>query len=130
MKATVILIVMGVLTSLIWLSGGLMPLCGEKLQGFSSSPDGKWEAILIQRDCGATTGMATHIVLHATNTGLNVKNLIPIAILQTDIMPHIKWKDKTRLHVSWNQPTAFFKNETRADGIDIEYSPAVPSPLH
>ena len=39
-------------------------LCHEEIWGSSTSPDGKWTATIIMRDCGATTDEVVSLNVH------------------------------------------------------------------
>ena len=36
-------------------------ICGNRIAREVSSPDGKWKAVLYERDCGATTDFSTQV---------------------------------------------------------------------
>jgi hypothetical protein len=49
------------------------PLCGEELVMEKPSPDGRYVAALMNRNCGATTPYAAHINLRLANSQFHAK---------------------------------------------------------
>jgi hypothetical protein len=43
------------------------PSCGEEIKGEQRSPDGRYVAVLMERNCGATTRYVEHINLRRTD---------------------------------------------------------------
>jgi hypothetical protein len=43
-------------------------LCKEEIWGTTTSPDGKWAATTIMRDCGATTSETVSVNVHRTGS--------------------------------------------------------------
>jgi len=43
------------------LLGACSDMCGNAVVRVATSPDGRFDAVLFQRDCGATTGFSTQI---------------------------------------------------------------------
>jgi hypothetical protein len=45
----------------LFLAGCSRDMCADAIVRVVTSPDGAWDAVLFQRDCGATTGFTTQI---------------------------------------------------------------------
>ncbi len=66
-------------------------LCKDKILEEAASPDGRWTATVLTRDCGATTAEYMAVNLHDfKHTNLDVENDVFVT------------KYVHRLHVSWN----------------------------
>ena len=66
-------------------------LCKDEILEEAASPDGKWTATVLTRDCGATTAEYMAVNLHdSKHKNLDVENEVFVT------------KYVHRLHVSWN----------------------------
>jgi len=76
-----------------WLAG--CNPCKEEIVERTTSPDGKWTATILTRDCGATTSEYMGVNLQdAKQKNLETKNEVFVT------------KDVHRLHVSWQENTS------------------------
>lgn len=66
-------------------------VCQNEIVDKTTSPDGKWTATILTRDCGATTSQYMEVNLHdSSNAHLEARNNVFVT------------KYVRRLHVSWN----------------------------
>ncbi len=79
--------------------------CGGEIYATAQSPDKMLTATAFERDCGATTGFSTFIIVRLTNEKLDLtKDLVAgeiIFIADGDYHPHLKWTTKDELTVTF-----------------------------
>jgi len=106
-------------------------MCGVSLVRRVPSPDGRWEAVLFERDCGATTDFATHVSVLRTGAKLPNKpgNLF---IADSDhgraplvdgnvINVSIQWAGPDSLVVRYDRKARVFSQEPKVQGISVVY---------
>ncbi len=107
--------------------------CGDKAIQTLPSPDGQHRAVLFRRDCGATTGFATHLAL--VRAGHDDPESANVLILDTDhgrapwnedgsVPVVLTWLDGMNLRVEYPQPARSFLKRERLDGVAIHYESA------
>src|SRR6266542_2268090 len=94
------------------------PMCGVSLVRRVPSPDGRWEAVLFERDCGATTDFATHVSVLRTGAKLpNKQGNQFIADSDHGQAPHVdgnvinvssQWAGPDSLVVRYDRKARFF----------------------
>jgi hypothetical protein len=126
-----------------------MDPCGNASKGQSIAPGGGMKAVVFARDCGATTGFATHVsVMRSSEDLVESANWIGasrggnafIADTNHGLAPseswggarvRVKWTGPTQLRIEHDRGARIFKARSRIRGIDIEYGeipPAGPTP--
>jgi len=106
-------------------------MCGVSLVSRVPSPDGRWEAVLFERDCGATTDFATHVSLLSAGAKLPNK---PGNVFTADsdhgqaplvagnvINVSIKWAGRDSLEVRYDRRARVFSQEPKVQGVSIVY---------
>jgi len=106
-------------------------MCGVSLVRRVPSPDERWEAVLFERDCGATTDFATHVSVLRTGAKLPNKpgNLF---IADSDhgraplvdgnvINVSIQWAGPDSLVVRYDRKARVFSQEPKVQGISVVY---------
>jgi hypothetical protein len=102
-------------------SGLLTGECKDTIRVRSNSPDQKFEAIALQRDCGATTSISTIISVRSVGISNNsTQNKIFIAKEKDNIS--LTWIDSRRLRISHGRGEIFLRRE-EINGILVEYEP-------
>lgn len=111
---------------------GCSVLCDNDLVKETLSPDGKWKAVVFQRDCGATTGFSTQLsVLKAAKNLPNRNGNVLIADTDHGKAPAAKWggpdvqarwPSNNILQVSFHPATRIFKQEMKFAEVTVEYS--------
>jgi hypothetical protein len=72
-------------------------LCKEKVWQQLLSPDGKWTATVVMRDCGATTSELVSVNVHPTNEKrFDAKGTV---LVLKHGSPGIGWKDNATLEI-------------------------------
>ena len=95
------------------------------------SPDGRWEAVLFERDCGATTDFATHVSLLSAGAKLPNKagnvftadsdhGQAPL-VAGNVISVSIKWAGRDSLEIRYDRRARVFSREPKVQGISIVY---------
>ena len=84
--------------------------CGGEIYATAQSPDKKLTAYALERDCGATTGSTTFIILRDTKEKLDLKeDLVNNEIIfeaREIYQPKLKWTSKHNLQVTFNPTSA------------------------
>ena len=102
------------------LSGLASGMCGNEIITVSTSPDGKWDAVLFERNCGATTGFSSQISL--LRSGRELKNRGG-NVYVADGYPRgysLNWTNGNSLEVSGTYGRRF-KEETEFSGVEVTY---------
>jgi hypothetical protein len=105
-------------------------LCGNELLAESASPDGRFKAIVFQRDCGATTGFSTQVsvVKASASTGNSAGNVF-IADTSNgapsgpggDPMVKVQWRSPELLVVSHHAAARVFTAESKIGSVNVHY---------
>lgn len=111
--------------------------CRNELAARIVSPGGAYEAVLFQRDCGATTGFSTQVsVLPAGASPGNGGNVFRADANHDPDMrrgawhgpwAEISWLSPRHLLIRYANGARLFARETEMDGIAVSYAP-VPTP--
>jgi hypothetical protein len=99
--------------------------CSNAIISESPSPDGKRKVVLFSRECGATVPSNTQAMIMAHD-----EKLSPDATGNTFILDQgtvtASWKDDGHIIVTFGQTARFYKQESSAQGIAIEYQTKAP----
>jgi hypothetical protein len=97
------------------------------------SPDGRWEAVLYERDCGATTDFATHLSLLRARAKLPNKpgNLFTAdsdhgraPLVEGNIINiSVQWAGPDSLIVRYDSRARVFSQESKREGVSVAYIP-------
>ena len=114
-------------------------LCGGKIYSSAKSPDGKLVAYAFERDCGATTGFASFVIIRDATQKLDLSaNLARDEIVfraDGDYHPRLVWKSGGRLQVSFAPGDAPLKKQidfqvAKTGDQCVEYQGLQPPPFH
>lgn len=100
-------------------------MCANEVFETNKSPDSKYNIILFQRDCGATTGFSTQISIIPMNKKLtnNGGNIFSTDGHPNENMIDINWLSPTKVVISNIPPQKrIYKKEKVFDNIEIVYS--------
>jgi hypothetical protein len=112
------------------LCGGCSDGCGNTLVSRSPSPDGRHEAVLFQRDCGATTGFSTQISV--LDAGSPVARGGNVFIADDDHgaaragdwggpWAEVAWLSSDRLRIRYADKSRVFEKRDAVKGVTITY---------
>lgn len=88
------------------LSGcGVEDLCSSSVLNTLVSPSGETKALIVQRDCGATTAMAYSVHVMATNEEPSERNIVFKSDMTEDIS--LAWRSDTTLIISYRKARIF-----------------------
>lgn len=96
-------------------------MCGNDVMQTVASSSGSPNAVVFQRDCGATTGFSTQVsvvpaIRSLPNEGGN-------ALIIAGRMPlHVQWQSASTLQISGLGQAKIYKQETHVMGVTIRYS--------
>ena len=95
-----------------------------------ASPDGRHEAVLFQRDCGATTGFSTQIsILEAGETLSGGGNVFRADDGRGEAKigawggswAEMKWLAADRLHIRYASKSRLFEQDESVAGVTVSY---------
>ena len=97
-------------------------MCGNETFHETLSPDGRFKAIIFQRDCGAATGFSTQISLLPSDAALpnECGNIFAADRHPEDKNIEIAWLSSTELLVRHTADLATYK-ETSRYGVRVIY---------
>lgn len=103
-----------------WVSrfGGIAGDCHDIRRAAATSPDGQWEAVVVERDCGATTAVSKHVQLRRISREDAANSVV---VLRAARDPLIRWVDATHLRIATRADDRFSVRETQYASIAIEY---------
>jgi hypothetical protein len=103
----------------------LGPACGESgcvntVEARVPSPNGRWEAVVYQRACGATTGPSAQVALVPKNEPLPDK---PGNVFVSEDNPKViaEWTDADALTVTYERASRVSRREALQAGVVIQY---------
>lgn len=105
-------------------------VCANQTVMRQQSPDAKLDAILFQRDCGATTGISTQISIVAKDMEALGSGNVFVADADHGFARTgewggpwtvINWNSNTELRVQYAQGTRVFRQEREVRGVRIDY---------
>nr|WP_315228061.1 hypothetical protein [uncultured Limnohabitans sp.] len=98
------------------------------------SPSGKWNAVVFQIDCGATTDFNSHVSIVAADVDTFTKNSMPQSFFAIDsnhgLAPQSKngapdvritWKDEHTLEVQHHRFARLIRAETKFKEVHVKY---------
>jgi hypothetical protein len=103
-------------------------MCGNEVFQEAGSPDGKYRAVIFQRDCGATTGFSTQVsILSASATLGNKPGNVFIADGHPDwTRIEVQWDDARMLTITYLSENKISKSKTKYRGITVNYKEISP----
>jgi hypothetical protein len=106
--------------------------CADQIVEQIEAPDGSRTAVLVVRDCGATTDYASLVAIIRPDTKVPRNRGIVFsadsghdtAIAQPNnaLYIDVSWRDATHLHIAYDSRVRVFKHDTRFEGIQIDYT--------
>jgi hypothetical protein len=109
----------------------LSDLCDNEIIQQISSPDGRWKAVVFQRDCGATTGFSSQISVIGAGSSLpNDGGNIFVADDNHGLAPSgpgggpkvwVRWLSSSHLKIAYDRRDRTFATETQYQGLSISY---------
>ena len=86
------------------------------------SPDGKQVAAVLDRDCGATTGIGTFVYMRTTSWFRFGEGDELLALMNSQDL-RISWVGDRQLQIGLSAEAArdVLRKETRCDGVDVVY---------
>ena len=82
---------------------GLFGGCGGEIYSSAKSPDKKWVAYAFERDCGATTGFASWVIIRSADQKLDLSEPLEqneiVFGADGDFHPRLRWTGKDDLQI-------------------------------
>jgi hypothetical protein len=106
------------------LGGGchvLLDPCENELVARMPSPDGRHDAVVFIRDCGATTGFSTQLSITAPGKVPHQAGTTFIVDDKVDV--HATWQSARSLRITFPASAHVLRREPRAGDIAISYAP-------
>lgn len=99
--------------------------CENKILERISAPKDPWEAVVFERDCGATTSTSIQVSIlplgwHLPNNGGNVfiADRIPES---TNAQVHVDWLSNRHMEVTYPAGSRVFKSEAQVKHVRVTY---------
>ncbi len=105
-------------------------LCGNRVTQRALAPDGRREAVVFVRDCGATTAFATHVTIGAPgevpegSSGLFVATRGNAHPDWGDAEAHVEWTRPAHLTITRDALSQLFESDGSFDGGSVTYRTA------
>jgi hypothetical protein len=115
------------------LSSGCSDTCENSVAAKATSPDRQRDAVIFQRDCGATTGYSTHISVLGSGTAPNgggnafrADDNHGTAVVGEWQGPwaDMRWIAPDRLLIRYASKSRIFDQQSKVDGVEIDYQQA------
>lgn len=75
-------------------------MCGEHQAMTVVSPGGKYSATVFERDCGATTGFVTLVMLYPSRDQPKADREQAVVLYEGKVQAQLKWKTDHELYIS------------------------------
>jgi len=95
--------------------------CGSETIHTEPSPDGALRAVLFEHDCGATTGISTHVSILTKNESLLNKPGNTF-IIGHEPAVSLVWIQARALEIRYKPTETVFLKETSVNGVSINYA--------
>jgi hypothetical protein len=106
-------------------------MCGNRIAQEIPSPDGRWKAVIYERDCGATTDFSTQISIVKRQDDVGDENgnvfiadsddgSVPVSGLGV-LAVDVTWTPSGTLTVHYPQKARVFRKESHAAGVSVSY---------
>ena len=105
-------------------------LCADTVVDTVSAPDKSHDAVVLSRDCGATTSFTTQISIVEAGQDHTTGQTVFSAdgdhgeaeLVAGDVIRlEVAWTSATRLVVTYDENARVFDDEPHADGVDVDY---------
>ena len=124
MRAVVSVLLTGIVTS--------CSPCADDIVQQVAAPGGSHTAVVVVRDCGATTDYASLVaiirpggkiprkrgIVFSADSGHGTALSQPNGALFIDV----SWRDATHLHIAYDSRVRVFRHDTRFEDIQIDYT--------
>lgn len=105
---------------LVYLAGCGDVSCENTIRVSQVSPDRKFNVIVFNRNCGATTGLNTQVALLSSD--LRLANQTGNVLIADGILPlEFTWKSDSELLITGTKGAHLFKRVERVAGVVITY---------
>jgi hypothetical protein len=105
--------------------------CRNNVLAETASPDGRFRAVVFQRDCGATTGFSTQVSVLAQSSNLeNKAGNVFVADTGHGAAPsgpgdgpvvYVQWRSPTLLSISHHPAARVFLAEHEVHSVQLQY---------
>ena len=122
--ASVLIILVCVLGAFYYLIFSDLPdLCNNEIFSQANSPDGKYKALIFQRDCGATTGFSTQVSVLDISEKLENEggNVFITANHPNENKIELHWVDSSNLIIRNTKTTEPSRMELKIGAVDVGY---------
>jgi len=98
-------------------------LCNNEVFSQVNSPDGKYKALIFQRDCGATTGFSTQVSVLDISEELENEggNVFITANHPNENKIELHWVDSSNLIIQNTKTTEPSRKEPKIGTVDVRY---------
>lgn len=96
-------------------------LCASDIQSLIISPNGKFTAVVFQRDCGATTAFSIQVTIVPAGKKFPADGYPTFLVISGIQPPDLKWVTNSEIEVYLPEGVRIYKNDTKAGDISITY---------
>jgi len=102
-------------------------LCANRVTQRVLSPDGSREAVVYERDCGATTAYASHVVIGAPGLVPQGSSALFVATRGNmhrdwgNAEARVDWAGPDRLTITYDALSELFKQDESMDDVAVSY---------
>jgi hypothetical protein len=94
--------------------------CVNNVQSRAVSSDGKHQAVVFQRGCGATTAPSTQVSI--TPVGDSIPSGVGNVVVTKDALPaSVSWEGTSHVVVQLDRSSRTIARNTEVDGVTVEY---------
>ncbi len=117
-------------------------LCGESIINKITSPNGKFEAVIFERNCGATTAFSTHVAIVRNDSSLQQeqkRRSFFVADCDRGKAPagpeggpevRLRWISNNQLEIQRHELARVIRALSMSKGIMIEYNTFITDPIY
>ena len=99
---------------------GCNSVCGNEPRFSQSSPSGKYQVVVFNRDCGATSGFSTHVSIRESSGALP-NDAGNVLILDGTVPLSIRWITESRVAIKGVGGAKVFKQKGIVAGVEVAY---------
>ncbi|MEZ5312883.1 MAG: hypothetical protein R2862_04110 [Thermoanaerobaculia bacterium] len=95
--------------------------CADTIKKELVSPDGRYVALVFDRDCGATTKVSTQIVIREAAKRVDLKEASPVLVVKEASEIALMWDSPGALTIDLPEDAETYTKRDAWQGIQIDY---------
>jgi hypothetical protein len=114
-------LIAGIVAYLLFLAVGGLNDCDVAVHKSIPAPDGKMSAVVFEKECGATVPFNTQVSVASADKPFSPQKNPAFLVLSGRHDLVINWSGEKRLEVTVPRGEQIFRNESRVEGVTVEY---------